>query len=86
MHNRKTKEIWKQKVQAAIRKGKELPVYEPKPVSTQTKAKHLAMIKAILRAAERDWKWLEKSACHQDTSGQKQASQMAGKGGSKTPY
>ena len=33
MHNRKTKEIWKQKVQAAIRKGKELPVYEPKPVS-----------------------------------------------------
>ncbi|MDI0814541.1 hypothetical protein NEL57_02610, partial [Escherichia coli] len=27
-----------------------------------------------------------KSACHQDTSGQKQASQMAGKGGSKTPY
>ncbi len=36
MHNRKTKEIWKQKVQAAIRKGKELPVYEPKPVSTQT--------------------------------------------------
>lgn len=51
MHNRKTKEIWKQKVQAAIRKGKEPPVYEPKPVSTQTKAKHLAMIKAILRAA-----------------------------------
>lgn len=44
MHNRKTKEIWKQKVQAAIRKGKEPPVYEPKPVSTQTKAKHLAMI------------------------------------------
>lgn len=61
MHNRKTKEIWKQKVQAAIRKGKEPPVYEPKPVSTQTKAKHLAMIKAILRAAERDWKWLEKA-------------------------
>ncbi|HFO6576007.1 TPA: hypothetical protein ACHKUP_005133, partial [Escherichia coli] len=29
MHNRKTKEIWKQKVQAAIRKGKEPPVYEP---------------------------------------------------------
>ena len=36
-------------------------IYEPKPVSTQTKAKHLAMIKAILRAAERDWKWLEKA-------------------------
>ncbi|MFA8134325.1 site-specific integrase, partial [Escherichia coli] len=30
-------------------------------LSTQTKAKHLAMIKAILRAAERDWKWLEKA-------------------------
>ena len=53
MHNRKTKEIWKQKVQAAIRKGKEPPVYEPKPVSTQTKAKHLAIIKSMLRPLRR---------------------------------
>lgn len=30
-------------------------------VTTSTKAKHLALMKAILRAAERDWKWLEKA-------------------------
>ncbi len=85
MHNRKTKEIWKQKVQAAIRKGKELPVYEPKPVSTQTKAKHLGD-KGHSPCCRTRLEVAGKSACHQDTSGQKQASQMAGKGGSKTPY
>lgn len=61
MQNRKAKEIWQQKVATAIRKGKEPPVYEAKPVTTSTKAKHLALMKAILRAAERDWKWLEKA-------------------------
>ncbi|MBJ9121006.1 site-specific integrase [Citrobacter koseri] len=61
MQNRKAKEIWQQKVAIAIRKGKEPPVYEAKPVTTSTKAKHLALMKAILRAAERDWKWLEKA-------------------------
>ncbi|END6834995.1 site-specific integrase [Escherichia coli] len=60
-YNRKTKERWKLQVEAALRKGKEPPAYIPKSVSTQTKATHLAMIKAILRAAERDWKWLEKA-------------------------
>ncbi|ECJ6958938.1 site-specific integrase [Salmonella enterica] len=61
MQNRKVKEIWQQKVESAKRKGKEAPVFEPKPVTTSTKAKHLALMKAILRAAERDWKWLEKA-------------------------
>lgn len=61
MQNRKAKEIWQSKVEAAKRKGKDVPVFEPKPVTTATKAKHLAMMKALLRAAERDWKWLEKA-------------------------
>lgn len=61
MQNRKAKEIWQQKVESAKRKGKEAPVFEPKPVTTSTKVKHLALMKAILRAAERDWKWLEKA-------------------------
>lgn len=61
MQNRKAKEIWQQRVDAAARKGKDAPVFEAKPVTTSTKAKHLALMKAILRAAERDWKWLEKA-------------------------
>lgn len=61
MQNRKAKEIWQQRVDAAVRKGKDAPAFEAKPVTTSTKAKHLALMKAILRAAERDWKWLEKA-------------------------
>lgn len=61
MQNRKAKEIWQQRVDAAARKGKDAPAFEAKPVTTSTKAKHLALMKAILRAAERDWKWLEKT-------------------------
>lgn len=61
MQNRKAKEIWQSKVEAAKRRGMDVPVFEPKPVTTATKAKHLAMMKALLRAAERDWKWLEKA-------------------------
>ena len=61
MQNRKAKEIWQQRVDAAARKGNDAPAFEAKPVTTSTKAKHLALMKAILRAAERDWKWLEKA-------------------------
>lgn len=61
MHNRSNLEIWKARVEAARKKGKTDPVYVAKPVTTSTKAKHLALMKAILRAAERDWKWLEKA-------------------------
>ncbi|HBL4691964.1 site-specific integrase [Citrobacter sedlakii] len=61
MHNRSNLEIWKSRVEAARKKGKPDPVYVAKPVTTSTKAKHLALMKAILRAAERDWKWLEKA-------------------------
>lgn len=61
MHNRSNLGIWKARVEAARKKGKPDPVYVAKPVTTSTKAKHLALMKAILRAAERDWKWLEKA-------------------------
>ncbi|WP_249418897.1 MULTISPECIES: site-specific integrase [unclassified Citrobacter] len=61
MHNRSHLEIWKAKVAAARKKGNPEPEYVAKPVTTSTKAKHLALMKAILRSAERDWKWLEKA-------------------------
>ncbi|EJL5624988.1 site-specific integrase [Salmonella enterica] len=61
MSNRKQLELWKIKAAVAQKNGETAPVYSAKPVTTATKAKHLALIKAILRAAERDWKWLEKA-------------------------
>jgi len=61
MSNRKHLEIWKVKAAAAQRNGTPAPVYSSAPVTTSTKAKHLALMKAIMRAAERDWKWLEKA-------------------------
>lgn len=61
MSNRKQLEIWKIKASAAQKNGEPAPIYSAKPVTTSTKAKHLALMKAILRAAERDWKWLEKA-------------------------
>ena len=39
MQNRKAKEIWQQKVATAIRKGKEPPVYEARPVTTSTEGR-----------------------------------------------
>ncbi|EMQ1950905.1 site-specific integrase [Salmonella enterica] len=61
MSNRKQLEIWKIKAAVAQKNGEPAPVYSAKPVTTSPKAKHLALMKAILRAAERDWKWLEKA-------------------------
>lgn len=61
MSNRKLLEIWKLQAAAAMKNGLPAPVYSATPVTTSTKAKHLALMKAILRAAERDWKWLEKA-------------------------
>ncbi|VFT36380.1 integrase [Salmonella enterica] len=61
MSNRKQLEIWKIKAAAAQKNGELVPVYSAKLVTTSTKAKHLALMKAILLAAERDWKWLEKA-------------------------
>ncbi|HDT4261007.1 TPA: site-specific integrase [Enterobacter kobei] len=61
MSNRKLLEIWKIQAAAAQKNGQPAPVYSASPVTTSTKAKHLALMKAILRAAEHDWKWLEKA-------------------------
>lgn len=61
MNNRKAEERWKQRSAGMLRKGIDMGAYKPEPVSTSTKAKHLALMKALMRAAERDWKWIEKS-------------------------
>ncbi|MDD9849367.1 integrase, partial [Escherichia coli] len=59
MVNRKARERWEKQAGSAKRKGKEIPAFTDVPVSNATKAKHLAIMKSLLRAAERDWKWLE---------------------------
>lgn len=61
MTNRKSEERWKQRAASMQKKGIDIGVYKPEPVSTSTKAKHLALMKALMRAAEREWKWIEKS-------------------------
>lgn len=61
MTNRKSEERWNQRAATMAKKGIDLGAYKPVSVSTSTKAKHLALMKALMRAAERDWKWIEKS-------------------------
>ncbi|MEM8280189.1 site-specific integrase [Morganella morganii] len=61
MKNRKVRERWEKQAAAAKKKGKEIPAYQEAKVSTATKAKHLAIMKSLLRTAEVDWKWLEKA-------------------------
>ncbi|HEI9848872.1 TPA: site-specific integrase [Serratia marcescens] len=61
MTNRKAEERWALRAEALARKGIEIEPRKAEPVSTSTKAKHLALMKALMRAAERDWKWIEKS-------------------------
>ncbi len=61
MTNKSDERRWNQRALTAKKLGKEIPPYKSKPVSISTKARHLALIKSILRAAEREWKWLEKA-------------------------
>lgn len=61
MTNRKAKERWEQRAVSMAKKGLDIGEYKPAAVSTSTKAKHLALMKALMRAAEREWKWIEKS-------------------------
>lgn len=61
MNNRKSEERWNQRAATMAKKAMDLGAYKPVAVSPSTKAKHLALMKALMRAAERDWKWIEKS-------------------------
>lgn len=61
LQNRAVLNRWLAKKEACIRKGKDIPVYVPKTASQSTKSSYLALIKSILRAAEREWKWIDKA-------------------------
>ncbi|EJP1356624.1 tyrosine-type recombinase/integrase, partial [Salmonella enterica] len=61
MTNRRHEENWKLMDEACRKNGKQPPVFKPKPAAVATKATHLSFIKALLRAAEREWKMLDKA-------------------------
>ncbi len=60
MTNRKHRDNWESKVGSLRKRGEVPEPYVDVPVSISTKAKHLALMKAIMRAAEREWKWIER--------------------------
>lgn len=61
MTNRRHRIDWEKKSAILAGTGAPPPAYVPKSVTPATKATHLALLKSILRAAERDWKWLHKA-------------------------
>lgn len=60
MTNRKHRDNWESKTSSLRRRGEVVEPFVEVLVSISTKAKHLALMKAIMRAAERDWKWIER--------------------------
>lgn len=59
--NRNHYNRWVQISAACRKKGKEPPVYTPKPAAQGTKIKRLSFIRSLLRAAEREWKVLDRA-------------------------
>lgn len=61
MVNRKHLLNWEAMRDSKIRQGKPVPPYKEKPAAQATKATHLAFIRALLRCAANEWKWIEKA-------------------------
>ncbi|WP_132922882.1 integrase [Sodalis ligni] len=61
MTNRRAEENYRLHLESLTKRGKEAQQSKQVQVSISTKGKHLALIKSLLRAAERDWKWIEKA-------------------------
>ncbi|OWF81559.1 hypothetical protein B4900_03200 [Yersinia rohdei] len=64
MTNRKHRDNRESKAGSLRRRGELVEPFVEVPVSISTKAKHLALMKAIMRAAERDWKWIDNFRFH----------------------
>ncbi|MDL9985228.1 tyrosine-type recombinase/integrase [Providencia sp. PROV036] len=61
MINRKHKEVWDIKTAAAKRNGTKIEKYQPKAASQATKARYLAFLRSLFKAAVEEWKWIGKS-------------------------
>lgn len=55
MTNRKHYQNWESQKEAALRRGRTVPVYIPKPVSKATKSQHLSFMRSLFRAAANEW-------------------------------
>ena len=60
IENRNHFNRWKKQAAACEKRGRPAPEYTPKLASQGTKIKHLSFIRSLLRAAEREWRVLEK--------------------------
>ncbi|WGM00949.1 site-specific integrase [Arsenophonus nasoniae] len=61
MPNRKHRQIWEARQDAALRKGLPVPDYVEKPVSAATRSQHLSFMRGLLKMAADEWKWIEKA-------------------------
>lgn len=61
MVNRKHRMNWEAKRDSLLRRGKPVPEFKDKPASLATKATHLAFIRALLRCAANEWRWIAKA-------------------------
>ncbi|MEA9446280.1 site-specific integrase [Candidatus Fukatsuia symbiotica] len=57
--NRKHRQLWESKRDAAIRKNFSVPEYEPKPVSLATKSQYLSFIRGLFRIIANEWNWIK---------------------------
>ncbi|MGC6387754.1 tyrosine-type recombinase/integrase [Ewingella sp. S1.OA.A_B6] len=61
MPNRKHRQIWESRRDAAERKGKPVPEYKEKLISAATRSQYLSFIRGLFRIAADEWKWLSKA-------------------------
>jgi len=61
MINRKHLMNWEAMRDSRLRQGLPVPAYKEKPAAQATKATHLAFIRALLRCAANEWRWIEKA-------------------------
>ncbi|WP_338570554.1 site-specific integrase [Erwinia billingiae] len=61
MVNRNHLHRWETMRDAALRKGKPVPAYKPKPLAAATRSQYLSLIRSMLRIAADEWKWLRQA-------------------------
>lgn len=61
MVNRKHRLNWESMRDSCLRNGKPVPEFKDKPAAQATRATHLAFIRALLRCASNEWRWIAKA-------------------------
>ena len=61
MVNRKHRMNWEARRDSCLRAGKPVPEFKDKPAAQATRTTHLAFIRALLRCAANEWRWIAKA-------------------------